>query len=326
MGALPDFVVCDELCHWPRPDLWHSLLSSAAKQAHCVLTVLTNAGIGRGWQWDVREHARHDPAWYFSSLEGPQAPWITQHWLDEQRALLPLPVYERLWLNNWQHSDGEFITLAEAEACRDAALTRQEWGRPSRAYVAVVDYAEKHDLTVGCVCHREGPRVVVDRMDVVQPAPARPTPVQWVDDWIAVIARQFPHVQFVIDPHQLVGTIQRLQHRHDIIRFEFLAGTANHDLAVTLRQHLLERRVAWYPGCGQIPTAERRDDLETELASLLLKQSASGRVRIDHHRDGVHHDDRSFALGAACLHLSRAPMVPDFLQITPPTHAGGFAW
>ncbi len=325
-GVLPDFVVCDELCHWSKPDLWQSLYSSAAKQPDCILAILTNAGLGRGWQWDVREHARRDPAWYFSSLAGPQAPWITRPQLDEQRALLPRPVFERLWLNIWQHSDGEFVTLAEAQACRDAHLTRRDRGDAQVGYVAVIDYAEKRDLTVGCLCHRDGGRIVVDRMDVVQPAPDRPTPVQWVEDWMADIARRFPHVTFVVDPYQLVGTIQRLGGRYPIERFEFLAGAANHALAITLRQHLLERRVAWYAGCGQLAGVSGRDDLETELASLLLRQSASGRVRIDHRADGTHHDDRSFALGAACLHLCRTPAQPDFLQITPPTHGGEIAW
>jgi hypothetical protein len=22
-GILPDFVICDELCHWPKPDMWY---------------------------------------------------------------------------------------------------------------------------------------------------------------------------------------------------------------------------------------------------------------------------------------------------------------
>ncbi|HVJ69232.1 MAG TPA: terminase large subunit, partial [Caulifigura sp.] len=110
-GELPDFVVCDELCHWKAPDLWYSLLSSAAKRPESVLMVLSNAGIGRGWQWDARESARTDPAWYFSSLDGPQAPWITEQSLAEQKRLLPPAVFARLWLNQWQHSDGEFVSL-----------------------------------------------------------------------------------------------------------------------------------------------------------------------------------------------------------------------
>lgn len=95
-GQLPDFVICDELCHWAKPDLWYSLLSSAAKKPTCVLTVLTNAGVGRGWQWEIREAARTSPDWHFSSLQGSQAPWISDRDLAEQQRLLPRPVFDRL--------------------------------------------------------------------------------------------------------------------------------------------------------------------------------------------------------------------------------------
>jgi len=323
-GALPDFVVCDEICHWEKPDLWYSLLSSAAKKPECVLTVLTNAGVGRGWQWEIREHARIDDRWYFSSLDGPHAPWITEDWLDEQRALLPQPVFERLWLNIWQHSDGNFVSLAEAEACRAEERTYQFSGSSFHTYVASIDYAEKHDFTVGCVCHLEGDTVVVDRMDVVKPSSNAPTPVQWVDDWIADIAERFPNIQFIVDEYQLLGTIQRLEQRFPIKRFEFRGGIGNHQLALLLRRLILHKQIQWYPKCGAVE-GPQRDDLETELSSLLLKQSSTGRIRIDHLQDNQHHDDRSFALGVACLALSNNQDGGDFMIVTPPL-GDGFGW
>ena len=309
-GELPDFVVCDELCHWKSPDLWYSLLSSAAKRPESVLIVLSNAGIGRGWQWDAREAARTSPAWYFSSLEGPQAPWITAESLDEQKRLLPPAVFARLWLNQWQHSDGEFVSLAEAAACRDESLVCREHGEPGRDYVATIDYAEKRDLTVGCVCHREGSTLVVDRMDVVRPGPDTPTPVRWVTSWMHSIASRFPSVQFVVDAHQLASVIQELQDHLPIERYEFLGGQANYDMALTLRQLILERTLHWYPGCGVIPGEEQNsppDNLETELASLIVREMPGGRFRFDHRCDGRHHDDRAFALGAACQKLLTRP-------------------
>lgn len=325
-GALPDFVICDELCHWPRPELWHSLFSAAAKRDRCVLAILTNAGVGHGWQWDVREAARSSSRWYFSSLTEPQAAWLTPEWLDEQRALLPPTVFDRLWRNLWQHSDGHFLTLAEAEACCDKSLRIQTQAQPDRTYVAAVDYAEKHDLSVGVVVHREGPRVIVDRMDVAVPQPDVPTKVSWVEDWMARTAENFPGVTFVVDEYQLLGTIERLSQRHQIHRFAFAAGQGNHALALGLRKLIVHCELAWYPGCGQLPGVDRRDDLETELASLLLRQSATGRCRIDHVRDGRHHDDRSFALGAACLYLLQDAVTDAGWHITGPTNAGEFAW
>ncbi len=340
-GILPDFVICDELSHWPGPELWYSLLSSAAKKPDCVLAVLTNAGVGRGWQWEVRENASRSSDWYFSSLDGPHAPWITSQSLDEQQALLPPAVYERLWLNRWQHSDGEFVSLAEAEVCIDPTLTRVDQGTPQHQYIAAIDYAEKHDYTVGVIVHREGDRTIVDRMDVVRPSPLCPTPIAWVEDWIDRAAVAFPGIAFTIDEFQLLSTYQRYVSRYPMKRFQFLAGQGNHALALHLRQSILQRKVVWYPGCGAFPsqadslwqddaplhTASERDDLTTELASLLLKQSSSGRVRIDHCPDGIHHDDRAFALGAACLELVDKP-IPEasFLDIIGPKDQGGCAW
>ncbi len=46
-GALPDFVICDELCHWEKPDMWFSLLSSAAANCACVRAI-TSGSMRRG--------------------------------------------------------------------------------------------------------------------------------------------------------------------------------------------------------------------------------------------------------------------------------------
>ncbi len=322
-GALPDFIICDELCHWDHADMWYSLLSSAAKKQDCILAVLTNAGVGRGWHWDVREAARTNPRWHFSSLSEPQAPWIDAGHLEEQRQLLPTPVFDRLWRNIWQHSDGEFITLTEAVACRDDSLQPQEIGIPGVRYFAAIDYAEKRDYTVGVVVHREGERIVVDRMDVAVPSPGNPVPVHWVDDWMQRIASGFGDVTFIVDVYQLLGTIQRFQSRLHIHRFDFAAGRGNHAMAVTLRRLIVHRQIAWFPDCGAIES-DGVDNLETELASLLLKQSPSGHCRFTHRNDGRHHDDRAFTLGAAALHALQENAAEEWLHITPPSNAGDF--
>jgi hypothetical protein len=159
----------------------------------------------------------------------------------------------------------------------------------------------------------------------VQPSAQNPTLVAWVEDWIEDVASRFHSVQFVIDAYQLIGTMQRLEHKYPMQRFPFAAGEGNHRLAQALRRLAVHRQVEWYPGCGGVP-GPHRNDLETELASLILRQSASGKVRIDHVADGRHHDDRSFALGACCVTLLEATGAPSLLDITPPTLAGGFDW
>ncbi len=322
-GLTPDFIICDELCHWPQDGLWHSLASAAAKKPHCLLTVLTNAGAGRGWQWQVREMARTRSDWYFSTLDGPQAPWIRPADLDEQRALLPPSVYDRLWNNRWQDASGDFVTAAEVAACRDERLVERSRGRAGVRYIAAIDYAEKRDLTAAVVLHREHDRLVVDRLDVAVPQPEAPTLVAWVEDWITRTAAAFPHITFVIDEHQLVGTLQRFASRHQLVRFPFAGGKGNHELAIALRRLIVHRQLAWYAGCGRRPDVPD-DDLEAELASLVLKQSETGRLRFDHPPGG--HDDRAFVLAAAAWHATELASGPDLWRVTAPQQSGLLAW
>ncbi len=322
-GLTPDFVICDELSHWPNEGLWHSLASAAAKKPHCLLAVLTNAGVGRGWQWQVREAARTRADWYFSTLDGPHAPWIRPGDLEEQRAILPASVYDRLWNNRWQDASGDFLTSAEVAACRDERLAERPRGRAGVRYIAAIDYAEKQDLTAAVLLHREGDRLVVDRLDVAVPRADAPTLVSWVEDWIVRTATAFPAVTFVIDEHQLVGTMQRFSSRYRFIRFPFAGGKGNHELALTLRRLIVHRQIAWYAGCGSRPD-DPADDLERELASLVLKQSASGRVRFDHPSGG--HDDRAFALAAAAWQATSQPAGADTFMVTSPRQAGLLGW
>ena len=119
-GTLPDFVICDEVSHWQRRDLWDSLFSAAAKRRHCLLMVIGNAGWQDSWVWPLREAIREDESWLFRRLEGPCASWITPEQLAEQRRLLPDPVYRRLWLNEWiDGTDSPALTVADI----DSAIT-----------------------------------------------------------------------------------------------------------------------------------------------------------------------------------------------------------
>ena len=303
-GLTPDFVICDELCHWPREELWYSLASSAAKKAHCLLAVLTNAGAGRGWQWQARETARTHADWHFSSLDGSQAPWVRAEDLAEQKAFLPPAVFDRLWNNRWQDAAGDFLTSAEVAACRDERLVEQRRGRSGLSYVAAIDYAEKQDLTAAVILHRESDRLVIDRLDVAVPRVGAPVLVDWVEAWIARAAAAFPQVTFVLDEHQLLGTLQRLASRHRFVRFPFAAGKGNHGLALTLRRLVVHRQIGWYPGCGARPD-DPADDLERELASLVLKQSMTGSIRFDQAPGS--HDDRAFVVAAAAWQATTSP-------------------
>ena len=125
-GLTPDFIICDEVTHWTKPDLWEALFSSAPKRSTCMLVVITNAGLSDDWQWKTREAVRCDRNWYFSRLEGPVASWITPELLEEQERLLPGIAYRRLWLNEWTTGGGDALTEEDIKAAFIPSLSPDE--------------------------------------------------------------------------------------------------------------------------------------------------------------------------------------------------------
>lgn len=125
-GITPDFIVCDELTHWKDSSgeaLWHSLFSSAMKRRHCLLIIISNAGVGMGvaWQWHIRELFRQNPNAYFHSLDGVQGKRFLDNpaLLEELCSGLPPLVRDRLIFNLWTTGFSDALP----EECLDAALS-----------------------------------------------------------------------------------------------------------------------------------------------------------------------------------------------------------
>ncbi|MCC7419406.1 MAG: terminase [Planctomycetaceae bacterium] len=332
-GHTHDFITCDEFTHWTDQKFWSSLFSTYAKKNNCLLSIRCNAGVGRGWHWDVRQMAAKNPNWYFSAPEGAVlASWLTPEKIDEQRAGLPRTEFNRLWLNIWQETGGEFVTLDEAEACRNANLVRLDRTRADGwKYVAAFDYAEKHDRTVGVVTHQEGSQVIVDMMDVIDPKRlGQTTRLSWCIDWMRAVRKdfggEFGQVYFVLDKYQMLAIAQELMSEgFNIEFFDFGSGVGNWEMAVILRQFIIHQKVQWYHGCGRLDSPWGRDDLETELASVVVTPYQGGRRwRFDHIQDDTHHDDRAFALGAACWFIVKNSGGYEEFGFTPPERLQAF--
>lgn len=147
-GILPDFIIADELCHWEGDgSLWNSLLSSAAKRANCLMVVISNAGFADSWQWNIRESARTDEAWIFSRLDGPQASWMTERRLAEQRRMLPAVAFARLWLNEWSSGGGDALLPSDIEAAFVPGLSPMSGRNAGWNFVAGVDLGLTRDCS-----------------------------------------------------------------------------------------------------------------------------------------------------------------------------------
>jgi hypothetical protein len=148
-GELPDLLVIDELTNWPQGDslqeLWQVAVSLAAKRPYTVVLVTANAGLDGGWQWQAREAARTDPAWRFSSLDGPVASWINEATLAEQQRMLLPSQYQRLWGNRWTTGTDSGFLPALIDAAVGYVPPEIRKPRPGRSILVGVDLATRVD-------------------------------------------------------------------------------------------------------------------------------------------------------------------------------------
>jgi hypothetical protein len=117
-GLLVDVVIVDELSIWGDgrgEQFWGSLLSAIAKRPGGLLVAIMNAGFKESWQHKLRTKVEGDPNWHFSAVTQP-ASWIRPEHLDEQRHLLPGPVFDRLWRNEWSSGAGDALQESDIAA------------------------------------------------------------------------------------------------------------------------------------------------------------------------------------------------------------------
>lgn len=327
-GHLVDFVVADELCHWQNRDLFDSLLSTAAKRSRCLMLIITNAGFCESWQWSIREMIRQDAGWHFSRLDGPRASWITENRLAEQRRLLPLIAYRRLWLNEW--SLGNSGDALNPDDIKSAVTQRGPIHQPERGwlYVGGLDLGISRDkaaflvlgLHIGFADSVEIPRKLTTREEMLIEAgimePPEPTyketfeagtlrlkvahlktwnpkdtgkvRVEEVEDHIYAAAQRF-NLRIGADPWQTSFLCQRLRDRGvNISEIPFVPQTLT-AMCSEMLQAFVEHRIDIY----------NDPELITDLHRLQVKETSYG-VRLDAKRGPDGHCDLASAL-SICL-------------------------
>lgn len=290
-GILPDFIVCDELTHWgSNGDMWDSLVSSAAKKGNCLLLVISNAGSNAGdcWQWNVREHARKAGNWHFSTLEGPQASWITAEILAEQRLLLPGPVYQRLWLNIWVRG-GDALEGRDI----DAAVTMLH-PIPSRmtglSFVAGLDLGVKHDRSalVNLAANHARQRVQLASTRSWSAGPTGEIDLMDVEEAVFRANKQYHFRGVYYDPSQAALMAQRLRKRGvKMIEVPFVGANLN-VMASTVLSAFKQKRIDLY------------DDpqLIADLGRLQLAPRSFG-FKLEASRNSSGHADTGIAFAIA---------------------------
>jgi phage terminase large subunit-like protein len=289
-GILPDAIVLDEITHWPQSgeDLWASLISSAAKRPSCFLQVITNAGAGAGtsWQWGAREEARQSTDWHFANLDGPQASWITEKVLAEQRRLLPAKTYQRLWLNQWSTGGGA-LSGSDIEACisLEAPMLARE---PGLVYLAGLDLgiSRDHSSLVVVGADRKANRVKLAVVKSWQPPFGGKIDLQLIQDEILRLHKLFALKRVLFDPYQAELMAQQLGRAGLTMESMAFTGANLNRMASCLVEAVQSHRLELY----------REKQLIADLQGLNIVPKSYG-LRLEAARNKeTGHSDRATAL------------------------------
>ena len=323
-GDKSDLVICDELTHWEKGDLWDALYSGSLKRPNSVYIIITNAGLMHTWQWEQINSAKRNPDWYVFEAPGPLSRYMSPEKVAQLASEMPKGLADRVLWNKWlDPAEGcGFITPAEAQACEDRGVAHHllpQVAGHSHQYVASVDYGPTKDRTVLTIAHRLFGKpndgcVVVDRMDVFEGSqfPKGRVPIHEVDQWVDEAVRDFG-ATVVVDQYQMEASIQRYESMgYKVHRFDPRGGKSNHVLAMTMAALIQNGLLMWYKGCGSVYLKSRlggytEHTLVDEFSEIITKHMAYG-TRLDH-LPGKH-DDRVISLGMACVFLAQEASAP----------------
>lgn len=274
-GLTPDFIICDEVVHWKKRDLWDSLISSAAKRAACMLVVITNAGLSDDWQWFTREAVRTDPKWYFSRLDGPVASWITPDRLAEQQRLLPSIAFRRLWMNEWTSGGGDALSAEVIDAAFVPELHPLSSALSGWEYVGGLDLGVSRDASAVCILgvrrgQYEHGRIRLAFTRIWKPARGKKIDLTQIEDTLLDLNQRFRLKALDFDPWEARHMSQRL------------SATGLAVAQKQIRKHHMTRRV---PMVEVPPTGQNLQRIATVLIEAFNDRRLELYEDADLHRD-----------------------------------------
>lgn len=294
-GELVDFVICEEVSHWPqgKETLWEAMLSTKAKRKRCLLIVITNAGFTYTWQWPLRESVRTSPKWHFSRLDAPVASWVGDD-LEEQKRLLPPSVYARLWLNVWSEGSGDALGENDIRACTTLAgeLAAPEIGW---TYYGGIDLSIRRDHSSVCVVGQSPTgRLKLARLQSWAPEGGK-LDFAVIASVILNLDRQFSGVEWWFDIYQCEMLNQLLARDGVLMQEANFQGKCAMEMAGFLLEAFHSRLIELYT----------HPLLKADLLSLKITEAPAG-WRLQAPRTTEGHADRATSLCLAILGARRA--------------------
>jgi hypothetical protein len=297
LGHTPWLVVVDELMAWkdvrgPK-NLWTAIVSSLPKRPDSRLLVITSAGDPSNWTYDVVQSAAETDDWRYTYVPGP-TPWWSAEDVRRQKALLSASAYSWYIANEFAASDNALIAPDDVAAAVMQGIVSRPYD-PAYRYVLGVDLGRKVDASVVAVAHREGSRVVVDRVERWLPTRLRPVRLDTVEAAVRRLRAEYGNANVRMDPAKGEQMSQALRETGVLVEEYVFSEPGIDKLASNLMRLFSEREI-------DVPDVP---DLLDELGSVVLKTTPSGRTRIDHYSGK--HDDQVIAIALAAHWLMAQP-------------------
>jgi hypothetical protein len=315
-GFRGNVYILDEVTHWKEgvgEKIYGTIMSGTEKKFGSLVVAITNAWVKGSWQDELLiKPAFADPReWRVFYREGSIASWMTPERIDKVRALLPHMVAKRV-LENLPIDPVEeagYLSPVDVDACLDPLWTPHASSQPGYSYVLFGDYGPTKDRTALGVEHMEpDQRLGVDELTVWEGknSPTGRVSIEKVEEWLLDRYKKFKPRAIVLDPYQMLGTIERLNKRGlPVVEFNARGGAGNMDLAMTLRSFIMTHRLRVTPTQGLIPGAAD-DTLAKEFKALVTKVKPYG-WRLDH--EAKMHDDRAVGIGMGATEAIKFPYV-----------------
>ncbi len=290
-GLRPDRVYVDELVEHPRRDAWDALWSAVGKRPGCTVDIISTPGWDRThFAWTVREHARTNSAWLFSS-RGQCASWISSAFLEQQRLTLPAQVYARLHEGVWPPEGfGAWLSGQQVEAIFGPVPSGE--GESCLG----LDIGITRDRTVIARVKRLDTIRVVEELLIFTPTRQARVDLTEVEETLFRHAKQHA-CPVLCDPYQAVGLAQRLAQRGITIQEYPFTAEKRRALFARLLDVITTGRLRCTP----------HEEFRRELLSLETKETLAG-WRVDHRASG--HDDIVVAVSLALAGLAEPEYAP----------------
>jgi phage terminase large subunit-like protein len=295
-GTRPWLTVVDEVGVWPATAnhrrLWSALVSAVPKVEGSRLLVCSTAGSPAGLGHKVWQEAVASRHWRTSVSAGP-SPWWLADEVEAVKGSLTPAEWRRLIDCEWAESDDALTTPEDIAACVTHVGPLEP--RAGVPYVLGLDVGTRRDATAVAVLHREGSRLVVDRVLTWRGTRRRPVELDDVESAVRELSRRYHGAPVVYDLHQAAQLTERLR-KASVRTHEFTFSQAGVNRLARTLYGLLRDRAIGLPDDPQ---------LLDELSGVRLVETGPGLVKMDN-PPGTR-DDQAVAVAMAAAYLLARP-------------------